>query len=61
MKAQLKYVSLKNITGNNALATETTVNLFNSSRPILKDSKGRYIELAVKPHLFGVLVKKKYL
>lgn len=56
----LKYVSLKNILGN-SLATDTTVQLFNACRPRLKDSKGFYIEIAVKPHLLGVLVQKEYL
>ena len=60
MKNQLNYVSLKNIVGN-SLATQTTVNLFNSSRPINKDNKGSFILVAVKPHLFGVLTEKQYI
>jgi hypothetical protein len=60
MKNQLNYVSLKNIVGN-SLATQTTVNLFNSIRTINKDSKGSFILVAVKPHLFGVLAEKQYL
>lgn len=42
-------------------ATETTVQLFNSVRPIKKDNKGKYIELAVRPQGTGVLVTKKYI
>jgi hypothetical protein len=56
----LTYVSLTHIVGN-TLATETTVNLFNSIRTVKTDKKGKYLEEAVKPHLMGVLTRKVYL
>lgn len=59
---QLRYISLKNVTGNSSLSTQVTVALFNTVRSIETDSKGRkYIEVAIKPHLFGVLVRREYL
>lgn len=60
MKTRLKYISLKNVL-DGSMFTQTTVDLFNSVRPILKDAKGSYIEFAVKAHLLGVLVEKRYL
>ena len=56
----LKYVPLKNIVGNTQ-ATQTTVSLFNSCLKQHNDSKGKYLIVAVKAHLFGVLTEKQYL
>jgi len=55
-----KFIALPNIVGNSP-ATETTVALFNSVRAVAKDSKGKYILAAIKPHLNGVIVEKQYL
>ncbi len=58
---QLKYISLKHVTGGK-LSDNTTVELFNSVRPVKIDRNGKkYLEIAVKPHLCGVLVRKEYL
>lgn len=56
----MKYIELSNVLGKSK-ATNTTVHLFNSVLPIKKDNKGTYIEIAIKPHKNGVLIKKKYI
>lgn len=42
------------------MRTEVTVNLFNAIQYLKRDANGTYIEVAVKPYLKGVLVKKQY-
>jgi len=54
-----KFVELSNALGQSE-ASETTVALFNSVRNIKKDSKGQYIERAIRPHKNGVIVVKEY-
>lgn len=54
------FLPLPHILGQ-SLATETTVALFNTSRPIKKDHKGKYIIMAVRPYMNGVITQKKYI
>lgn len=55
-----KFIPLPNIVGTNGKATDTTVALFNTSRPIEQDNKGEYIWKAIEPHLNGVITVKEY-
>lgn len=54
------FTSLENVLGNSP-ATEPTVALFNSARPVNKDEKGKYILVAISPYLNGVITEKQYL
>ena len=54
------WLELSNVLGNTE-ATQTTVELFNSVRPVEKDEKGKYILLAVRPFKNGVITQKQYI
>jgi len=54
------YIKLTSVLGQ-SMATEITVQLFNSVRPHKKDKKGTYLLTAIKPYLNGVIVEKQYL
>ena len=54
-----KFVELQNVLGDSN-ATETTVALFNSCRPLLRDKHGVYVERAIEPYKNGVIVIKEY-
>ena len=54
------FIPLPNILGNSP-ATEATVQLFNSVRPVKKDKKGKYLLTAIRPYLDGVITEKQYL
>lgn len=53
-----KFFDLSNVTER---ATETTVQLFNSCRPIESDNKGKYYWKAIKPTGTGVVAEKVYI
>lgn len=57
-KAKVIFFELLHVTQQ---ATDTTVALFNSCRPIETDSKGRrFIWIAYKPEGSGVWAKKQF-